>query len=103
MRLVVRVFPEFGPAIELDAEHLSVEVVQQGELHRLCIFGEEYESLVVRVTPKPFQPRMMQSSEFPHGRLTEEPKGLHLPVDKLEIRLHGERSRNFLYAYRHQK
>ena len=104
MRLEVRVFPEFGQPVLVEAEHLSVEVVQNGELHRLRIFGEEYEALVPRIPPKPFIPRMVHTTARPNGYWEEEPpKGISVPVDKLEIHLHGERSRKFLFAFRHQE
>ncbi|GAA5501022.1 hypothetical protein Dxin01_00753 [Deinococcus xinjiangensis] len=102
MRLEVKVYPEFGQPIVVEAEHLSVEVVRGGEVHRLHIFGQEYEAFVPRQEPKPFKPRMMQSSEYPSGRLEEQHVGITVPVEHLELHLYREQSRQFLYAYRHQ-
>ena len=76
MRLVeLDVYTELSRnSIRVQAQHLHVISEGGQDRHRLSVYGLEFEVVVLRPTPRPFRPRMMQSSEFPAGKLEEEPK-----------------------------
>lgn len=89
--------------IRVQAEHLHVVSGDGFDCHRVSVYGLEFEVVVMRPVPRPFRPRMMQSTEFPTGKLEEEPRPvIRLPApDAFQLYLSGSCAREFLYAHHH--
>lgn len=89
--------------IRVQAKHLHVVSGDGFDRHRVSVYGLEFEVVVVRPAARPFRPRMMQSTEFPTGKLEEEPRPvIRLPAsDAFQLYLSGSRASEFLYAHHH--
>lgn len=66
---------------------------QHQDVHTVEIYGEQYAIAVARPVQRVSAPRMMQSREYPHGRVEQTPPTpIRTPADEsFQLFLTGER------------